>query len=200
MKKLNYFIAVLIVLWGVQACNQEKRQDTVKLAEEANNGEKVISSLPDMEIYTQEAFTNADFAVKAADIGLTEVTLGQIALLNTFEQNIKDFGQMMLDDHKKINKELTELAVKKGITLPPSPGLKNVKKIKDINQDVGKDFDRHYIDMMMDLNKKDIKLFEMATKRATDMDVKNFAINTLPILKKHLEVAESLQKSMGTKK
>ena len=50
---------------------------------------------------------------------------------------------------------------------------------------------------MWTITKKDIQLFEKASKDADDAEVKAFAAKTLPTLKAHHEHAEGLKKAYG---
>lgn len=47
------------------------------------------------------------------------------------------------------------------------------------------------------MTRKDIKLFEKASKNADDPQIKAFAAKTLPALVNHREHAQDLQKSLG---
>src|SRR6476620_6494216 len=64
----------------------------------------------------------ADFVNDAAQGGMAEVQLGQLALKNSQNPEIKKFAQMMVDDHGKANAELKTLAGKKNYTLPTDIG------------------------------------------------------------------------------
>jgi len=201
MKKLCYSIVFVFIAWSLQACNNNRSQDSVSLADKANKEDDTVDfrPVPDLGVENIDTYSDADFAVKAADGGLLEVQLGKIALTNASTQGVKDFGQMMVDDHSKANKELMAIAEQKEIVLPSVPGDENVKHIKDLNEKKGNDFDKDYIDMMVDDHKEDIALFEMASTRALDVDIKAFANKTLPVLKKHLAAAESLKKTLDSK-
>src|SRR5690606_9501857 len=117
-------------------CNNSGRsKDSVELADEANNGVDSANfrSVPELGVEDVQPFNDADFAVKAADGGLFEVQLGKIAVANASDQGVKDFGQMMVDDHGKANEELMALAKQKGIVLPTAPSEDNVEEIKKLN-------------------------------------------------------------------
>src|SRR5205807_9610068 len=58
------------------------------------------------------------FVMKAAQGGMAEVKLGQLAKDHASSNAVKQFGQQMVDDHGKANDELKSLASQKGITLP----------------------------------------------------------------------------------
>src|SRR5258708_37573775 len=59
-----------------------------------------------------------DFAVKAAQGGMTEVALGNLAQQQGFSLKVKDFGKKLSTDHTKANDELMQIASREGITLP----------------------------------------------------------------------------------
>src|SRR3954453_6181141 len=60
------------------------------------------------------------FMDTAAQGGMAEVELGQLAQQNAQSQQVKDFGQRMVTDHSKANDQLKQLAAQKGVSLPTS--------------------------------------------------------------------------------
>lgn len=200
MKKLIYFAGLAILIYGFQAC-RNRSNDAASLAKDANkNMDTTVYSDTTRQIDTTSrmdttaiAYNDSDFAVDAADAGMTEIQLGKIAVERSTNPDIKKFGQMIIDDHTKANNELKAIAKQKNITLPPSPGQENLEHIKMLNNEAGTDFNKDYIDMMVTDHEKVIHLFENASMDATDAAMKTFATNTLPTLRKHLEAAKSLQ-------
>src|SRR5258708_28181826 len=65
------------------------------------------------------------FIKEAADGGLAEVELGQLAVEKASSNDVKKFGQRMVDDHSKANDELKQLAATKGVDLPQEPSAKH---------------------------------------------------------------------------
>jgi putative membrane protein len=137
-----------------------------------------------------------DFAKEAAAGGLMEVELGNIAVKNSSTQQIKDFGKMMVDDHSKANDQLKALASVKNIDLPTMVTSDQQKKIDKLSKETGADFDRDYVKMMVDDHKEDIDHFKDALDKAKDADVKSFISNTLPVLQKHLDAIQAIDKKM----
>jgi predicted outer membrane protein len=64
------------------------------------------------------ASDDKNFVLKAAEAGMAEVEMGQLALQQASNEEVKRFAQRMVDDHSKANTELMQLAQSKGITLP----------------------------------------------------------------------------------
>lgn len=199
MKKSSYLIVFAILLLGLQACNNRSK-DSVDLAEDANSTSQdtsVFRTVPDLGVATNESYNDADFAVQAADGGMTEEQLGKIALTKAQDQRVKDFGQKMVTDHGKANKELIALAKEKGIVLPTTISRENSEQMADLNNKNGITFDKDYMDMMVKDHKKTVQLFETASQQGEDADIKAFATKTLPTLRQHLESADSLNNSLN---
>lgn len=140
---------------------------------------------------------DTDFAVKAADSGLAEVNASEVAQQKAQDQRVKDFAAMMVQDHTKTNEELKSLAAGKNITLPTAPGEAHLKSIADLNSYSGADFDKEYMDLMVNDHQKAVDLFEDAAENAEDAELKAFAAKTLPALKKHLEQAKAIEESLN---
>lgn len=136
------------------------------------------------------------FANEAADGGMMEVDLGKIAVQNAKSQAVKDFGQMMIDDHTKINNQLKDLAAKKMIDLPTAVTDSQQKEIDNLSKKTGADFDKAYVSMMVDDHKKDIAAFKKNGNMLTDPDFKSFIANTIPVIQKHLDAIETIKNKM----
>lgn len=184
MKNLNYLFAVLALTCIMQACNTKpKKADSVKSASETT------------EATTKVDDDVAEFMSKAASGGMMEVELGKTAQKDALSQSVKNFGEMMVRDHSKANEELKTLADSKKITLPAVMGKEHQEKVNDLLKLKGAEFDKKYMNMMVDDHKEDIEHFKKAEK-FKDADVSAFARKTLPVLQTHLDSAEAIHKRM----
>src|SRR4051794_14885166 len=130
------------------------------------------------------------FVMEAAQGGMTEVELGQLAAQKAASDDVKKFGQRMVDDHTKANDQLKQVASQKSITLPTDIGAKN-KAVKDhLEKLSGAAFDKAYMTHMVQDHKKDVAEFQKEASSGKDADIKNFASQTLPTLQEHLRMAQ----------
>lgn len=136
--------------------------------------------------------TDKKFMKEAAQGGLAEVELGQLATQKASSDDVKKFGQRMVDDHTKANDQLKQLASQKNVQLPQEPNAKDKATKARLEKLSGAEFDKAYMADMRKDHKKDVAEFERASKAAKDSDVKNFASQTLPTLQDHLKQAESI--------
>jgi len=190
MKKLSILIAIILVLLFFNACNNNKH-DTVAKADSLN---AVKDTTKQLSIGVEKV--DAGFIVDAANGGMAEIDLGKLAQQKGISKQVKNFGAMMVKDHSKINDFIKAIAVTKNISIPRAPGAGEQKTIRKLSSKSGKDFDKAYIDNMIDDHKKDIKIFETAAKKCLDPDVKSFAAKTLPILQEHLDAINAIKDSM----
>jgi putative membrane protein len=135
------------------------------------------------------------FLMEAAIGGMMEVEMGKLAATNASSAQVKEFGRMMVSDHNKVNKELKSLAAKKGIMIVTTLDDKGQQHINEMKAMKGNDFDKAYVEMMVEDHKADISKFEMEAS-GMDADVKAFAVATLPILRKHLDKINLIYEKM----
>ncbi|MCF0069323.1 DUF4142 domain-containing protein [Dyadobacter sp. CY261] len=182
--------ATVAMLWS---CGSSNSTDTTEMADSTN--EAMADSAETTGTGTAAAEEDSDFAIEAANGGMTEVQLGEVAKQKGTNPKVKEFGEMMVTDHTKANNELKALAASKNITLPAAPNEEMQKATADISSKNGKDFDKAYIDQMVKDHQKTVELFEDGQKNVKDPEIKAFIDKTLPVLKSHLEHVKTLDKA-----
>jgi putative membrane protein len=140
------------------------------------------------------------FAMEAAMGGVMEVELGKVAAEKGASDEVRQFGQRMVDDHSKANAELTQLASGKGMTLPTAPDPRHQAEMRKLSALSGEKFDREYVKMMLKDHKKDVAAFQKEADRGTDPDLKAFAAAALPTLREHLQMVQRINDKMMLRK
>ncbi|PYJ25161.1 MAG: hypothetical protein DME91_05310 [Verrucomicrobia bacterium] len=129
---------------------------------------------------------DAKFIQEAAGGGAQEVENGKMAEKQGKSAEVRNVGARMAADHARINKELTALANRKGVTFNTS-GVRA--------QNLGSaDFDRAYLTLLDEVHKKDIAAFEREAKSGDDKELKAWASKTVPTLRQHLAMVEAAEK------
>lgn len=141
------------------------------------------------------ASSDRKFMEKAAQGGMAEVKLGQLATQKAGSDQVKQFGQRMVDDHSKADEQLKQVASNKGVTLPTELDKSTQKEYDKLSKLSGADFDREYMKHMVSDHKKDVSEFKSEANKAKDADVKQFASSTLPTLEEHLNLAKSAEQA-----
>ena len=190
MKKTLIYFAISAVLFACNNANEEGK-DSVEKADSANEAKR--DSTPDV-IQTDAATT--DFLVKAANGGLTEVEMGRMAESKATDPGVKRFAAMMVNDHTAANNEVKSLAAARNVSIPSTPSEEHQKDMAKFNDKTGKNFDKDYMDMMVDDHQETIKLFEKTNDDTKDEQVRTFINNTLPKLRMHLDSAQAIRKAL----
>ena len=149
-----------------------------------------------------QAMSSADshFVKEAAQGGLAEVELGELASQKATNPQVKQFAERMVKDHTKANNELKEIAQSKGVKLPESLNAKDQMTKKKLSALSGQQFDKAYMSDMVKDHTKDVTDFEKESSSAQDPAVKHFATQTLPTLQDHLKEAKNLEPNLTAQK
>ena len=133
------------------------------------------------------------FIEKAAQGGMEEVELSKLAMDKAQNAQVKEFAKRLVDDHTKANAELAKLASAKGVSAPATMDGGHKRKVERMAKKSGAEFDREYMDDMVDDHQKDVREFRSMAKSAKDPDLKAFAASTLPTLEQHLQLAKTTE-------
>lgn len=137
------------------------------------------------------------FVRKAASSGMLEVQLGELASKQGARKEVQEFGQRMEADHTKVNDELKQIAAKKNLQVPDKMEDAHQKQVDRLAKLKGEEFDKAYMDLMVQEHKSDIDLFQRQAKNGKDPDLQAFAKKHLPHLEDHLKRAQDIAKSKG---
>jgi len=141
---------------------------------------------------SQLSAADQTFVKKAAQGGMAEVELGKLATQKASSEDVKKFGQRMVDDHTKANDQLKQIAANKGVTLPTDLDSKD-QALKDrLSKLDGEKFDQAYMKNMVRDHTKDVSEFRKESTSGKDSDLKSFASQTLPTLEDHLKEAKNI--------
>jgi putative membrane protein len=126
-----------------------------------------------------------------------EVELGRLAAEKASNAEVKQFAQRMVDDHGKANQQLSTIAQQKNVQVPTELTGKAKADHDRLSKLSGEQFDRAYMQLMVQDHRKDVGEFRKQSTKAKDADVKSFASQTLPTLEDHLKMAEQTQSALN---
>jgi putative membrane protein len=136
---------------------------------------------------------DSDRLVAIAQANIAEITTGKLAVEKSTNSDIKQFAQMMIDDHSKGLADTQKLAAAKNVTLPTEPDDAHKKIAADLQQLSGSAFDKAYVSKA---GVQDHVKVHAALKNdianAKDTDVKALATKLEPIVAHHEAMAKKL--------
>jgi putative membrane protein len=148
---------------------------------------------------THSSISASEFVEKAGMGGLAEVEMGELGVQKATNGQVKAFAKQIVTDHTRANEELVAASKGKGVQVPSSRSTAHKAMIdKFQQQDPGKDFDRAYMEQMVEDHKIDIELFETAADDTTlDADLRAYAKKTLTTLRDHLKQAQIIESKLS---
>ena len=137
-------------------------------------------------------YTAEGFLQTVAQGSRSEVEIGRLASVRGGSEDVRRYGERLVNDHSRINEELRQLAGRKGVSLPQEIGwMKRMTKEK-LSKLEGRKFDREFIKGMVKDHEKDVRMFEEHADYGSDADVREFAARTAPTLREHLRIAQEI--------
>ncbi|HUD83496.1 MAG TPA: DUF4142 domain-containing protein [Candidatus Saccharimonadales bacterium] len=156
----------------------------------------LLLAVPCARAQTPVSLADTNFILAAAQGGMTEVQLGELASTSGMRDDVKEFGRRMVKDHTAINGDLKALAAQKGVTLPDSLDAKHQAMVDKLTALTGSEFDDAYIKGMIKAHQKDARAFKAEAAATQDADIKSFLDKSLPVVEEHLQHITAMRKQL----
>jgi putative membrane protein len=168
-----------------------------------NRAQQVPTSATSM----QDSATNAGdvgqtmrdkiFLRKAAQGGMAEVKLGQLAAQKGSSDDVKAFGQKMVDDHTKLNNDMAPIADSMGVRLPTNLNKEDLAEYDKLNALSGNDFDMEYLSFMVKDHHKDLHEFRQEAASTSDPTLQTAVNNATKVIHEHSMMVDKLARDKG---
>ena len=184
MKKILIVPVALLIFYSCNnnASNTTTTDTTVLVDTNAN------PQLPDTIMNYSFSDQDKKFINELAMGNNAEIAAGRMALEKSSDSALKNFANMMIDDHSGIQNELkqtTGTAADSAMAITPPAPVK-------LTGSTGKSFDKAYAATMVADHKKVVSLFEKQIAEGSNEGLKAFARKHLDHIKMHLEAAKKL--------
>ncbi len=131
------------------------------------------------------------FLKKAIEGNYAEIEMGKLAQQNGGNDNVKQFGQMLSDDHTAANQKAIDAAKSLGMSPPDGPSAKQKAEYDRMAKVTGERFDRDFARLMVADHEKDLADYKKEAKQANAAG--DYAKNEVDVLQKHFDSAKSLR-------
>jgi len=203
-------------------CNGRNRTDNSIATSTTNSGATADTT------GTAGSVSNSDknFVNDQLSGGEAEIELAKLAQDHGSNPEVKEFAQMMIDDHMKAGDQLKQVAGTSGIPEQPQIDSKHQDLMDKLSKMNGAEFDKAYMDAMVDDHEKDVsdvrsrvdedrsvtdKLkgnnpenpASVKPKTSDDrvtMSVNQWAADTLPTIEHHLDRAKQIKDDLSHSK
>jgi putative membrane protein len=137
------------------------------------------------------------FLRKAAEGGIAEVKLGQLAAQKASSDDVKAFAQKMVDDHTRLNEEIAQIADSMGVMLPKSINKEDQAEYDKLNALSGNDFDLEYLSFMVKDHHKDLHEFRIEAASHADPTLRDEVVKASAVIHEHTVMVDKLARAKG---
>jgi putative membrane protein len=136
----------------------------------------------------------AEFVNQAANSGMFEIQSSEMALDKSRDDRIREFAQHMVRDHTQASEKLKAAAG--SIPGPTALDPEHAKMLQQLQQAAGNDFTRTFVQMQFEGHQKAVSLFVGYAQNGDNPQLKQFAQETAPTLRNHLQQVTQIRQSM----
>jgi putative membrane protein len=155
----------------------------------------VMASAP---LALAQSMSSNEFLTTAIKGDLAEMKVGHLAETNGGSEAVRNFGKTLVTDHTKAGDQAKSVAKQANVDIPTQPSAEAQKNYEKLSKLKGKAFDREFATMMVADHDKDIRMYEQEAK-AKSGPASDLAEKQLPTLRKHLQMAKSIEQEQQAK-
>jgi putative membrane protein len=126
-----------------------------------------------------------------------EVKMGELAKERGQSKAVRDYGQMLVDDHSKANEKAMGIAKKMSLTASAEPSAKQKQEHDALAKLSGSEFDTTFMSRMVEGHQENIAKYTTQAQSGDSSSVTDYAKDTLPTLRDHLSKAQSIKSKLS---
>ena len=149
------------------------------------------------------AMTDENIFAKMGMTDSVEIAAAKMALTKTKSADVKEFANMMVNEHGKMKTGGTALAKSLGITPMPMPDDPGAAQMAAMMQQLGsvpdaEAFDRMYVDQMVMSHQATLDFLGRAATEAKNDSLRAFIQKGQPVVQMHLQHAQDLRGKLAS--
>lgn len=185
MNSMKIILSACVVS-GLVMGYQQKTSETKTIPERIPNA-KMEMGMPNLP----------DTMAKLSSINRAEIKLGELAKARGQSPEVKQLGEMLIEDHKNAQQKVDEVTQAQKIKLNREVEKKTADEhaatLNRLQELKGAEFDREFLTAMEKGHAEAIQLVKSARSGSADAKVTQMLDEILPVLEKHHARAESLE-------
>jgi len=140
---------------------------------------------------------DAGFMSTAMASGLAEIDEARMVLRKSQNPAVQAFAQRMIQDHSLADSQLEAMAKEKGLPIPQTPTPQQQAQASQLQSLSGQQFDANYARDQVKDHEQAVALFQQEMNSTGDLQIRNLAATTLPVLQQHLKLARQLEQQVA---
>ncbi|VTR75829.1 DUF4142 domain-containing protein [Cellulomonas hominis] len=135
--------------------------------------------------------------VAAHQSNLAEIAAGQAAVQQATTEDVRMHGQMLIDDHTRLDAALTPVAQQLGVTLPTTPSPEQQQALAAVTAQSGEAFDRAWVQSQIAGHRATLAAGQQELAQGTEQAVKDLAAASAPVVQGHLDGLLATAQELG---
>lgn len=135
--------------------------------------------------------TDRDLLIRVKLAGLWEVPSGEMAQTHSSDQRVKQIGQMLAADHRRLDREVGDAARKLQVTLPDQPNSDQRGWLAEMTPERGRDFDETFTNRLRVAHGRVFAIVANVRAGTRNTLVRAFAAEATDVVMKHMSLLES---------
>jgi len=190
MKALLLMFAVIAL--ALTACNESQRGNDSHVNDALNEAAAEANT----DRSQGETQRDSEFTYEGVSSYYGDIKLAELANQRSRNAEAKELAQTIVMDHTSFLNELKKIAQAKAISIPVEEDNDLEKKIEKLASNSVKEFDQEWTNEMLSRHEDAIGKFQERFEATGDTTLKRYIEKTLPVLKKHEELLESLKQKL----
>jgi putative membrane protein len=186
MSRMIGLLMCVIFSVGIAACGREQPGN----AEQTAAAPPAVSA--DKPTGTTGGTADVDFVREQLAVGEKQLGLARLASQRATRPAVKKFGESLLRDYQQATEDLRQIAARQGVNAPREADQLRVEGDR-LSRLSGEQFEREYLTEIITDHQDAVGDLEKAAKGGTP-EIRQWAAQTLPIVRRHLEEARQLRK------
>lgn len=141
---------------------------------------------------TMQTMADQEFVKSTFENDDAQVRLSQLAEDKSASQDVKQFGQRMVEIHNQLNQQLDPVAKQLDVSQPKGPSKKEKEEIAKLQALSGPAFDIEYIQDMAKEQEQSLKKFRDESQTTGDAALQQAAKQDEPVLSQHFDILKKL--------
>jgi putative membrane protein len=198
MKTTLLSLALTALLFTTVGCGGGKT-DSTETAEKINET-KIDNQAPPVAGETGDKDRQEDvagFMVDLANTGATEFALSQLAATRATDAAVRAYAANAVAEHRDGEVALKSMATAKNITLPTDLSDESREAVTKLTgEKAGRDFDKRYLDTMVDVNDKALTKVKKLADVTEDQSLKTYLAKLIADDESHRDEARKLSDNL----
>jgi putative membrane protein len=192
MTKMLSLAAALAAAVVSVSLAEDQNQQNQQQSDQKTNSAQAASQVQRGQEQAGSQNMDQEFVKGAAADNLFEIRLGEFIQQRVQDPQIKQFAQMLVQDHQQAQKQLQQAAQQAQIQVSEELPPAKQAMLQEMQQKQGQDLETCFVFDQVGDHHKDLLKARYEAEKGQHQQIKQYAEQTVPTLRKHMREAEQL--------